>query len=116
MALNLSKQPKNDFLNALAELRNRIKKTEQKYRHPNDTSKSMFNPEQGFAYAYSAEEVDALLDEFRSEMANALIKFHTNSDDALLSMAKDVAKITEDPTMLNFVEKVEQYVRKHKTS
>jgi uncharacterized protein with PIN domain len=104
------------LVDLLSELQEKIRKTQEEFREPNDNSDSLFTPEKGFVEAYNKEAVNNIVNQFRIEVSNALIQFHATGDEALLDMAKQLGKTSSDPATLNFVEKVERYIEDNKDS
>lgn len=55
---------------AVLELRKNLQKARKQYRHNNDTSPSLFNPEKGFAYAHEEKLVEAALKQFEEDLGS----------------------------------------------
>lgn len=96
------------------ELRRRVRQSAKQYRHNNDTSQSLFNPAQGFVYAYDLHEVEQALDDYEETLetefedaANTLSPL-----DYVLKEAQVLSTSHASPDIRSFALEVMQLLKK----
>ena len=93
------------------ELRQAIRKSMQQFRYATDNSKSLINPEDGFAYAHNTLEVEAALTKYEFSLPT-ILKTKANlmtKQESLIQMGSILCASCEDPEIRNFAQEVVAY-------
>lgn len=98
----------------IKELRRKIRHCGKNFRKEDDTSQSLFHPTDGYVVAYDVEEIESLLDAYEEATTSRLIvRLHGSEEEVIYQMSQDIGNSPQEPKVLNFAERVEQYLLDH---
>lgn len=93
-------------------LRRAIRQTGSQYRNNNDNSTSLFNPEQGFIYAYNIAAVEEALDQYEKSLPQ---EFHEHKpaltlEEQVMEMSHALSQSSQSMEARDFARTVMAYM------